>query len=366
MYRYTIIGGGIVGTFIAMELAKKHQGVLLIEKEAGLSRVQTIHNSALVHSPVMVPKKKGPLKAQLAWEGNKMYQEIAPKWKIPVFQNGGLLLAANEAEAEILERMAADAEKDSFTNFERLSQKTLRNKEPGLHSNITAGLFLPTAFSADTSALTKAAFDVAVQSGVEFRTGTGVTAIDKENKSFTVHTSQGDRIQTEFIINAAGLACESIASMVENQVPYRSRPVKGEYLVLGREAKNWFQHILYPIPTHETKGVLVIPQPDGTTRLGPTSTQIQDKSEAGMTVSGERTIKHEIERFVKEPPYNQVVSKYVGIRSSLYEQDDFYIARSKEDDQFIHVAGIDSPGVTAAPAIAKYVNELIEATAAQI
>ncbi|AOM83487.1 NAD(P)/FAD-dependent oxidoreductase [Salisediminibacterium beveridgei] len=358
MYRITVIGGGIVGTYIAMELAKQHKDVLLVEKEGELSQVQTIHNSALVHSPVMVPKKKGVLKAQLAWEGNRAYQEMAPKWHIPVFQNGGLLLAGNVDEEAMLERIIAEAKADGITAFERLSQKEIRKREPGLRPHIRSGLLLPSAFSADTTALTKAVAKEAVNRGAEIRRRSGVTAIETGNDGFTVYTEDGGQFQTTFLVNAAGLASETIASMVEHHVPYRSRAVKGEYLVLGRHAKDWFQHILYPIPTHETKGVLVIPQPDGTTRLGPTSTEIHRTDQAGMTVEGERLIKQEIERFI-QPPYEHVVNKYAGVRSSLHEQDDFYIARSKECDNFIHVAGIDSPGVTAAPAIARYVSETL-------
>ena len=359
MNQFTIIGGGVVGACLARELSVLSDRVVLIEREEAPARVQTVHNSALVHSPMMVPSKKGALKARLARRGNRMYQELASDWSIPVFSDGGLLLAMNNREEELLEALIQEAEQDGEAVYERMSRQAILKAEPNVNRDVKSGLFLPEAISADTSFITNRALEEAKSRGAAIHTGTEVTDIDVQSESFVLHTANGETIETRWVINAAGIGAAGIAGMIEEEVPYENRFVKGDYLVLDQEAADWARHILYPIPTHETKGVLVIPQPDGTTRLGPTAIEITSKEEAYMRDEDETSIRQEIERMMTHVPYERVFRKYTGIRSSLKESDDFYIQPSHEHPQFFHVAGIDSPGVTAAPAIAEYVAEQI-------
>ncbi|ADI00091.1 NAD(P)/FAD-dependent oxidoreductase [Salisediminibacterium selenitireducens] len=359
MNQFTIIGGGVVGACLARELSVLSDRVVLIEKEEAPAKVQTVHNSALVHSPMMVPSKKGALKARLARRGNRMYQGLASDWSIPVFTDGGLLLAMNDREEALLETMITEAENDGDAVYERMTRKAILKAEPNVNRDVKSGLFLPEAISADTAFITNRAIEEAKSRGAKIYTGTEVTDIDVQSESFILHTASGGKIETRWVINAAGIGAAGIAGLIEEQVTYENRFVKGDYLVLDQDAAGWASHILYPIPTLETKGILVIPQPDGTTRLGPTAVEITSKDEACMRDEDEALIRQEIERMMTNVPYHRVFRHYTGIRSSLKESDDFYIKPSREHPQFFHVAGIDSPGVTAAPAIAEYVAEQI-------
>ncbi|CAM3865557.1 NAD(P)/FAD-dependent oxidoreductase [Alkalicoccus chagannorensis] len=356
MFDYTIIGGGATGTFTALELAQHEGRTLLLEKGEKLSQVQTTHNSALVHPPLMVPPDKGSLKAQLAAEGNLRHHEAAEAWKLPVFRGGALLLARSDAEVGKLEKLKEEAAARGLDDVNLLTRKELFKKEPMLHPDVLAGLEMTSALTADTAALTTRAAAEAEAQGAVVKMNQEVTAIDQKGEGFRLHLASGETIDTRFLINAAGAGNVRIASMVEEEVPYEMRPHRGEYLVLGPEAKGWTSHILYPIPTKQSKGILIIPQPDGTTRLGPTSVLQKSTEDNPFTEEGEKLIRSEIERMMKFVPYQHVIRRYAGIRSTI-NQDDFYIQQSKEHPHFIHVAGIDSPGVTAAPAIARYVTE---------
>ncbi|GEL08318.1 NAD(P)/FAD-dependent oxidoreductase [Salisediminibacterium halotolerans] len=356
MYDYVIVGGGVVGSFIAHALSHYEGKTLLLEKERTLAQVQTTHNSALVHPELMMPPEKGELKARLGKEGNAMYQELAAQLDVPVNRNGALLVARSAEEMVQLKKMVNDARKQGTAEIDVLSSDEVREIEPNLKASIAGAVKLSAAMSADTSMLTGKIAERATKNGAQINTGEEVTAINFENGVFSISTSSGSEYQSRFLINAAGTANERIAEMVENEVPYKIEPQRGEYIVLDSSAKDFIQHIIYPLPTKKSKGVLMIPQPDGTIRLGPTSVEQSSIDSASVTEEGEKEIRAEIDRLVDNPPYDRISHGYAGIRSSI-NQEDFYIKPSHEAEAFIHVAGIDSPGVTAAPAIAKYVVE---------
>ncbi|QKS69787.1 NAD(P)/FAD-dependent oxidoreductase [Paenalkalicoccus suaedae] len=356
MYTYLVIGGGVIGTFIARELSHHEGEVLLVEKEDALAQVQTKHNSALVHPALMAPPDKGELKSSLAREGNELYHELLKHWDIPVVRHGALLLARSEDEVESLREHLKAGENRGITDTLFLSKEEVKKREPKLCDSVAAGLLMPSAMSANTKALTDMLAQNARLNGADIRKGVEVAAIESlgEGAGFRVKSTEGEEFETKYIINAAGIACEKIAGLVESEVPYKTEPNRGEYVVLGPEAKDFVHHIIYPLPTKKSKGVLLIPQPDGTLRLGPTSTDQRSTTDAPVTEEGKASIKNDIDRLVKGVPLQYISHTYAGIRSTI-DYGDFYIKPSNEVDGFIHVAGIESPGVTSAPAIARYV-----------
>ncbi|MFW6298701.1 MAG: NAD(P)/FAD-dependent oxidoreductase [Bacillota bacterium] len=356
MFDFLIVGGGIVGTFIARELSQYDVSTLLLEKEADLAQVQTTHNSALVHSPVSIPREKGTLKSRFALEGNRMHREIAVKFGVPVLQNGAYMLAFDEAEMDTLKELQAEAN-DRGLNPEILDSKTVLKEEPSLNPNVLGALEMADAMTADTYDYTSKLARNARLNGVRIELNAAVEAIDAKADHFVVTSSKGT-FKSRHIINAAGVKNAHIAAMVEDKVPYKMEPHRGEYYVLGPAYKALVGHTLFPVPKKETKGILVIPQPDGTIRLGPTSTYQSDVDNASTTDEGLKEVKDGVNLLVKNVPFDKSERTYAGLRSTI-DREDFYIQRSLENPRFIHVAGIDSPGVTAAPAIARYLVEEI-------
>ena len=354
---FLIIGGGITGTFIARELTKYDVSVRLLEKEADLAQIQTTHNSALIHSPVAIPPSKGPLKSRLALKGNRIHQTLAPAFKVPTLQNGAYMCAFDKEQAETLKALKKEAD-DRGLDASFLSPKEAIAQEPSLDPDVCAVLLLPDAMTADTYDLVRKLARNAQNNGAVIQTGMRVDAVDCFEDHFVVHTAK-KTFKARHLINAAGIMNARVAGMVEKEVPYVMRPHRGEYYVLEGEHRKLVHHTLFPVPGEETKGILVIPQPDGSIRLGPTSEYQTELESAEVTHRGLEKVRRGVNRLLKNVPFEDAKRTYAGLRSTI-DKNDFYIARSKEHERFIHVAGIDSPGVTAAPAIAQYVvDELI-------
>ncbi|NJP39085.1 NAD(P)/FAD-dependent oxidoreductase [Alkalicoccus luteus] len=359
MIDFLIIGGGVVGSALVRELSHYQGRTVLLEKGRKLSGVQSTHNSALVHPPAMMPPAKGKLKAELGRHGSRIHLTLADRFDVPVFQNGAIVTARTDEEIKALAALKKQSEKESIHTLTLLSKEAMLEREPNLNPELKGGLFMPEAMSADTALLTDRLAANARRNGAEIHTGMEVADLRSTGSAFEVETTSGRVFHSRFVINAAGAASASIASMIEEHVPFETVPRRGEYMVLGKQASGYINHIIYPPPTSKTKGVLIIPQPDGTIRLGPTDTKQESFQHALPTEQGMEQIRREIDLLAADIPYELTERLYAGIRSSITDPD-FYIRPSATYPRLIHLAGLDSPGVTASPAVASYVlHEII-------
>ncbi|PRO65052.1 NAD(P)/FAD-dependent oxidoreductase [Alkalicoccus urumqiensis] len=354
MFDFLIIGGGVVGTALARRLSHMKGRTALLEKGSRLSGVQSTHNSALVHPPAMMPPDKGTLKSTLGREGSMLHRKLADAFDVPVFQNGAIVTARSPEEFSGLQHLQKAGEKEGIHTMKLLQKEELAALEPNLHPSLHGGLLMPEAMSADTALLTSRLAANAEKNGARIFMNADVAAIRNAGSVFDVETADGRQFQSRFVINAAGAASARIASLIENELPFTPVPRRGEYIVLGKAAEGFMHHIIYPLPTKVTKGILIIPQPDGTIRLGPTDTKQTMFHHALPTEAGIREIKEEVSRLAQNIPYEHTERYYAGVRSSLADLD-FYIQPSRSHKRLIHLAGLDSPGVTASPAIAEYV-----------
>lgn len=351
IYDYVIIGSGIVGTNIARELSKYKVSVLVLEKENDAVNGQTIANSAIIHSGH--DPKANTLKASLCVEGNELYDILEIELSIPILRTGGFVVARGETEERLLNELYQGAIKNKVPNVSFLNYIEAKKIEPHLTEDATKILFLPSTKITYPWEVALACLENAIHNGVHFQKNSEVTGIKKTTDGFLIETNFKTTIQTKNIINAAGVFADQIAYMIEKDVQYQINPRKGEYLVLDRKAKNLYHHVLYPLPTSQGKGVLVVPQIHGNVLIGPTSSYQDDKNLVSNTAEALRQIKNDVKRLVNYVPYELNIRTFAGIRASS-TFDDFYIKESLEYRGFYHVAGIDSPGLTAAPAIAKY------------
>jgi len=359
MYDYIIIGAGVVGTAIARELMKYDVSALMIEKENDVCNHASLANSAIVHSGH--DPKPGTLKAKLNVEGNRLYEELEDTLDIPLLKNGAFVVAQSEAEEKRLKSLYERALENGVKDCSILDREEALKREPNLNSKVTMVLDLPTTKVTYPWEVTLANAENAIENGLEFKKSTEVTQIEKTDDVFTVTTSEGTHYKTRSIINAAGAFTGVIAAMIEEHPKFETTPRRGEYFVIDRHAKGFINHTLYPVPSEKGKGILIVPQVHGETLIGPSSEFQDDPENIDNTKDGLSKVRKGATKLTDKIPFNKVIRTFTGVRASSTHKD-FFIQESEEVKNLIHVAGIDSPGLSAAPAIAKYVvNTLIKA-----
>lgn len=351
MLDYIIIGSGIIGSLIARELSKYEVSVLVLDKENDIASHQTTANSAIIHSGH--DPEKDTLKAKLCVAGNRLYEALEKELEIPLRRTGAYVVAHDRTEEIILDELYERALYNGVQDPHFISLEEAFRDEPNLSKSVTKVLSLPSTKVTYPWEVAIAAMSNAIENGASFKRSSEVVDITKSEDYFEVYLKKGDIIKTKHIINCAGVFSDQIAMMLEPDFPLTIQPRRGEYFVLDRKAKDVFNHVLYPIPTAAGKGVLIVPQVHGNVLLGPTSESITDKEHAATTRDGLKKIKDQLKKLSENIPYDMVIRSFAGIRASS-NYHDFYIKESERFPGFFHVAGIDSPGLTAAPAIAEY------------
>lgn len=354
MYDYIIIGSGIIGSLIARKLSEYEASIMVFDKENDFASHQTTANSAIIHAGH--DPKVGTLKAKLCVEGNRLYDQLEKELDIPLLRTGAFVVAHGKDEEVILHELYERAIANGVPSLEWVTPSELFGQEPRLVHTITKALSLPTTKVTYPWEVCFAALENAVNNGVNIRRNSHVVTINPVDDHFLITLKDGTTWMTKAIINASGVMSDQIASLLEKNVPFSIVPRRGEYMVLDRRAQQAFQHVIYPIPTSKGKGVLIVPQVHGNILLGPTSEIIVDKEDASTTIEGMRYIREQIKHLSTQIPYEWLIRGFAGVRATS-SYDDFYIHESHEYPGFYHVAGIDSPGLTAAPAIARYVVE---------
>ncbi|MFW6298276.1 MAG: NAD(P)/FAD-dependent oxidoreductase [Bacillota bacterium] len=353
-YDYIIIGAGLIGTNIARELMKYDVRALMLEKENDVCNHASMANSAIVHSGH--DPKPGTLKAKFNVEGNRLYDELEDVLDIPLLRNGALVVARNEEDNKMLKDLYERALENGVDKVALLDREEALKREPNLTPKVTMALDLPTTKITYPWEVTLANAENAIENGLEFKKSTAVTGIEKHDGIFTVTTDTGESYETRSVINAAGAFTDKIAAMVEEKTEYEITPRRGEYFVIDRHTKGFVNHTLYPTPSEKGKGVLIVPQVHGETLIGPTSEFQDDPENIDNTKEGLSYVRKNATNLSEKIPFKDIIRTFTGVRPSSTHKD-FYIKESDEVKGFIHVAGIDSPGLSAAPAIGRYVVE---------
>ncbi len=346
-----IIGGGIVGASLAYELAKYQLEIVLLEKEAELSFGVTKANSGIVHTGFQ--SDPSALKTRLAVRGNVLYKQLAKLLDFPLASVGELVVAF-PGELEGLKRMKETGEQLGIPGLEIVNRIWLNENEPSLSKEIQFALLGPTAGVFNPYETVYAMAEQAAANGVRICCEHEVTAIRPSDGLWQVQTQKG-YFTSRHVVNAAGLYSDKIAMMAGVEVP-RILPWKGEEYLLDRHAKWLTNRVIFPLPKKETKGVLVIPTADGNTMIGPTAEAVPDCEEHSTSRTGKLAIVANVRNLVPAVREEQIIASFAGVRPTTKEGD-FHIREDREG--FINLVGIQSPGLTAAPAIAEVVAKML-------
>ena len=354
MYDILIIGAGAVGCAVAMELSKYRLSVCVVEKESDVCEGTSKANSAIAHAGF--DAKPGTLKARLNVRGSRMMSELAEKLDFAYKQNGAMVLCFDKQDMPKLEELKKKAELNGVEGVSILTGDEARKLEPSLTDEVCAALLAKTSGIVCPFEMTLAFAENALQNGVEFKLSTEVRSIEKQQDCFTVKTSQGE-IAAKIIINAAGVYADKIHSMVSSK-PMRITPRRGEYLLMDKAAGSVVSRTIFQLPTKMGKGILVTPTVHGNLLAGPTAENIDDKENVATTSGGLAEVRAKGSLSVRNIPFNKVITSFTGLRA-VGDTGDFIIEQS-DVEGFIDAAGIESPGLTSAPAIGEYLREIVE------
>lgn len=346
-----IIGAGIVGCAIARELSKYNLTITVIEKGDDVSSGISKANSGIIHAGYN--ETKGTLKSKLNVEGNKLYDELSKDLDFTFIRNGALVLAFNDEDKAKLEQLKENGLSLGIEGLEIINKEDLKELEPNISDNAIAALHAKTSGIINPYEASIALAENANVNGCEFLFNSEVINIDKTDDEFIVKLQDGTTLFSKIVINAAGINSAVIANKVNNK-KYNMELVKGEYLLLDKTCGNLVASTIFTVPTKETKGILITKTADGNLLVGPTALKV-DESSYESTNDGLNELIEKSKKSVPGIPFNKVLNSFAGLRPNL-DTKDFII---ENDNNFINLVGICSPGLTAAPAIAVYVKTII-------
>lgn len=356
MYDVTIIGAGIIGTFIARELSRYQLDILLLEKENDVSKGATRANSAIVHGGY--DAKPGTLMAKFNSEGNPMFDKICEELSVPLKRIGSLVLGFDNDNMETIKKLYRQGLDNGILGIEILLGTEIRRMEPNISENVVGGLYSKTAGIVGPWELAIALAENAVENGVELSLETEVKDIRRCSDKYKLKTNRGE-IDTKYVINCAGVYADKINKMVSND-SFSITPRRGQYYVLDKgTGGNFINTVLFQCPTKLGKGVLLTPTVHGNMLIGPNAENIEDKTATQTTYEGLEFIKDISNKSSDHIPYNENIRTFAGLRAHP-STGDFIIGEAEDSKGFINVAGIKSPGLSSSPAIAKHVVELLD------
>ncbi|ELC8361783.1 NAD(P)/FAD-dependent oxidoreductase [Clostridium perfringens] len=348
-----VIGAGVVGCSIARELSKYNLDVLVVEKNSDVSEGISKGNSGIVHAGYN--EKIGTLKAKLNIEGNKIFDDLSRDLQFPFKRNGAFILAFSDEEMKTLESLKENGEKLGVEGLEILTREEALNIEPNLNKEIVGVLNVKTSGIVSPYEMTIALAENAAENGVEFKLNSKVTNIEKISEGYKVTLNNKELVSGKLIINASGLEgafLNNLVSMSKREI----NPVKGEYCLFDKVAGAMINKTLFQVPNKLSKGVLVTPTAEGNLLVGPNAVE-------GKTLETSREGIDEIldksKKSLEELPVARILNTFSGIRPKT-KGGDFIIEEVEDAKNFINVIGIDSPGLTAAPAIGVYVVNMIK------
>jgi glycerol-3-phosphate dehydrogenase len=354
MYDVAIIGAGITGTSIARELSKYDLKLCVIEKEIDISMGATKANSAIVHAGF--DAKPGTLKAKLNAPANAMFDQLSKELDFHFMRNGSLVLAFEEKDIEHLKHLLWQGEQNGVPDLQILDKESLHKLEPNVSDNAYAALYAPTGGIVCPYEMAIGLAENAYENGVEFFFENKVLDIKKSDTGYTIITDKA-AFESKLVINAAGVYADKLNNLVSNR-KIEIIPRRGEYCVFDKEVGDYVHNTIFQLPTKLGKGVLVTPTVDGNLLIGPNAVDIDDKDNTETTREGLEEILSKASLSVKQIPYHAIIASFTGLRARSLE-DDFIIGEAPDAKGFINAAGIESPGLTSAPAIGVMVREIV-------
>lgn len=359
MFDVAIIGCGVIGAATAYTLARYQLKVLVLEAENDVADGTTKANSAIIHAGY--DPEPGTRMARLDVLGNRLAGEICERLDVPFKRNGSLVLAFSEEEIPHLKKLYSNGVANGVPGIRLLDAAQVRELEPNLSDRVVAALYAPSAGVISPWEYALAMAQVAVRNGVRLERGSRVTAIRKlEGEGYELHTGTGD-YQARRVINAAGLHSEEIHNMVASP-SFHIQPTRGQYYLLDKSEGSRVNCVIFQCPTKLGKGILVSPTVHGNLIVGPDA-ELVDGDDTSTTAAALEQVAELGRKSVPSVDLRASIRNFAGVRANS-DRGDFVIEEAAPG--FIDLAGIKSPGLSSAPAIALEAVELLKGTGLEL
>jgi glycerol-3-phosphate dehydrogenase len=357
---FLVIGGGVIGSAIARELSRYDLDVVLLEKGSDICSGTSKANSGVVHSGIY--SQPGSLKAISCVKGNDLFSDFADEVGVEFRRIGKMVVARNEEEIRAFEKMKKVGLENQVKGIKDVDEGELKELEPYIKAK--SALWVPSAGIVSPYKLTIALAENAWENNTKIFLDSEVTGISVKENGFEVKAAK-EKFHSRWLINCAGLYCDTIANMVgiDKEKVY---PCRGEYLILDKSYSNLIKHLVYPPPENGSGGlgIHLTPTLEGNILIGPSARYIEDKDDKKTTKETMDKLLLDASSFLNKLPTDAYIQSYAGIRCKLIPQGcetsgDFIIEEDPKVDRFINLMGIESPGLSAAPAIARMVIDII-------
>lgn len=356
IYDIIIIGAGVTGASIARTLSQYDLKIALIDKECDVSFGTSKANSGIIHAGFHSPKKY--LKSRLEIQGNLMFDRLKEELGFPFKRVGVLVVAFKEEELNIIEELYHQGVENGSFGIEICSRERTLELEPKLNKDIIGSLYAPIGGIVEPYRFVFSLVESSIKNGVDLILNFEVIKAILKDDYYEIISKDERVIKGKYIINASGLYADEI-SKVFNGEDFKIISRKGEEYLLDRNCPGFPSKVIFPVPSKISKGILVIPTVEGTMMVGPTAIDVESKEDKSTSSENLETIFQFAKNLIPLISEKDVITSFAGLRPAL-ESGDFYIDISKKAKNFIQVAGIQSPGLTAAPAIGIYVKELVK------
>ena len=356
MYDIIIIGAGVTGSSVARELSRYNANICVLEKGEDVCTGTSKANSAIVHAGF--DAAEGSMMAKMNVRGNEMMTQLAEDLDIPFKRNGAMVVCIHKEALDGLKTLYDRGIANGVKELRILNREEALEMEPNLSENVQGALYAPTSGIICPFILNIAMAENAAENGVEFRFNTQVEDIKADADGIWHLRTNNGEYTAKYVINAAGVYADIIHNMVsENKI--HITPRRGDYCLLDKEVGGHVKHTIFPQPTNLGKGVLVSPTVHGNLIVGPTAVDIEDKEGNNTTAAGINDLIAKAGAHVRDLPLRKVITSFADLRA--HEANHEFIIKEVEDaPHFIDCAGIESPGLTSAPAIGEYVGQMMK------
>jgi len=350
-----VIGAGVVGVMTARALSRYNLNINVLEAGSDVAEGASKANSAIVHAGF--DAKPGTNKAKFNVLGNRMFEDVCRELKVPFRRNGSLVLAFGAED----EKSLADLKERAAVNgvpVEIISRDELIRREPNVSPEATAALWAPTGGICCPYELTFRAAENAAANGVVFSFDSKVTGFRrdddaKDGRRWKVFTEDGREFSAKAVVNCAGIRSDELNNLV-SATKYEIQARRGEYVMLDKDEDGAFSATMFQVPSKMGKGILVSPTVDGTVIVGPTAEDIPDKEDRATTYEGLEKVKAGAKRTYPKLPLGKVITEFSGLRAHETTVGDFILGEVPDAPFFFNAVGVESPGLTSAPAIGDF------------